>query len=352
MRINKKTAIAAVTSLMLALTACGGGGSSTGTGSGSAEASGEGSVSAPAELGKELKLSINQTQDHPNYIALNQLAEKMRERTDGRINIVVYANAVLGAQTDSMASLEQGVIQLASLSAPQLVNLNPDFQVLDLPLVFDSVEHQMECLNDPELMGDLYHSVEDRGMIITGAYTQGARSVYNSIRPIVTPADMQGLKIRVQETDMQVKMIQAMGAVASPMAFGEVYGAMQTGVIDGAENNQVSYITMKHNEVAPYYSYTNHLIGADLTVVNADVYNSWSDEDKEIWHEEFLASVDHFNELWEEKIADAEEQTKAAGAQYNEVDAEAFREVLAPVTESALVTDVQKALYEEFRARA
>lgn len=339
MGFSKKLVGAAVAGLML-LSACGGG-------QGQAE-----STEAPQELGRELKLSINQTEDHPNYIALNNLGERMRERTDGRINIEVYANAVLGAQTDSMVSLQEGVIDIASLSAPQLVNLNPDFQVLDLPLVFDSVDHQMEALNDPELMGELYNSLADKNMIVTGAYTQGERSVYNNKRPIVTPDDMKGLKIRVQETDMQVKMIEGMGGVASPMAFGEVYSALQTGVIDGAENNQVSYITMKHNEVAKYFSYTRHLIGADLTIVSKKVWDTWSDEDKEIWQEEFLASVDEFNELWLAKVADAEEQTKALGSEYNEVDAEAFREVLAPVTEAALVTDNQKALYEAFRALA
>ncbi len=339
MGFSKKLVGAAVAGLML-LSACGGG-------QGQAE-----STETPQELGRELKLSINQTEDHPNYIALNHLGERMRERTDGRINIEVYANAVLGAQTDSMVSLQEGVIDIASLSAPQLVNLNPDFQVLDLPLVFDSVDHQMEALNDPELMGDLYNSLADKNMIVTGAYTQGERSVYNNKRPIVTPEDMNGLKIRVQETDMQVKMIEGMGGVASPMAFGEVYSALQTGVIDGAENNQVSYITMKHNEVAKYFSYTRHLIGADLTIVSKKVWDTWSEEDKEIWQEEFLASVDEFNELWLAKVADAEEQTKALGSEYNEVDAEAFREVLAPVTEAALVTDNQKALYDAFRALA
>ncbi|GAA2184635.1 TRAP transporter substrate-binding protein [Brooklawnia cerclae] len=340
MSLKKILAGGAMAALLCSMAACGADGGSTGASSGGTS-------------GKELKLSINQTEQHPNYIALAHLADRMRERTDGRINIKVYPNAVLGAQTESMQSLEQGVIDLASLSAPQLVNLNTDFQVLDLPLVFDSVEHQMNCLNDPDLVGDLYMSLADsHNMVITGAYTQGARSVYNSKQPIVTPDDMKGLKIRVQETDTQVKMIEAMGATASPLSFGEVYGALQTGVIDGAENNQVSYITMKHYEVAKYYSYTNHLIGADLTIVNADVYNSWSDEDKEVWQEEFAASVDEFNELWDATVADAEEQTKAAGSQYNEVDADAFRAVLQPVTEAALTTETQKALYQAFRERA
>lgn len=328
--------------LMLALGACG----SADQASAPSQSVGGASSTEP---GRELKMSTNQTEDHPNNVALMNLADRMRERTDGRINIVVYANAVLGAQTDSMASLQEGVIDLASLSAPQLVNLNPDFQVLDLPLVFDSIEHQMKALNDPELMGELYSSLEDKNMVVTGAYTQGSRNVYNTTRPVVTPDDMKGMKIRVQETDMQVKMVEAMGGVASPMAFGEVYSALQTGVIDGAENNEASYITMKHNEVAKYYSYTRHLIGADMTVVSAKVYNSWSDEDKEIWQEEFLASVDEFNELWDAKIKDATEQTKAAGSQFNEVDADAFRAVLAPVTEAALVTENQKALYKAFR---
>lgn len=336
--MNSKKMIAggALCAAALVLTACGG--SNEGEGSGT---------------GEEIRLSINQTEDHPNYIALTSFADAVHEGTDGRVNFQVYANAVLGEQQESVQLVSNGSVGAASISGPQMVNVNEDFVVLDMPLVFDSEEHQMATINDPDVTGELFNSLtESNSMVVLGAYSQGARSIYNSDGPVETPEDMAGLKVRVQESELQIAMIDAMGATATPMAFSEVYTALQSGVIDAAENNPVSYITQKHFEVAPYYSFTNHLIGADFLVVNSDLLESMSDEDRTVVEEEFAASVDTFMEIWTEQVQEAIEETTAAGAQYNEVDAEAFAEVLQPVVDDALQTDSQRELYEAIRERA
>jgi tripartite ATP-independent transporter DctP family solute receptor len=339
------TILGGLAALSLTLAACGGG-SATDDAEGAAPATGDGG-------GAEIQLSLNQTEDHPNYIALNGMTEKVKERTDGRVNITVYANAVLGEQQESIQLVSSGAVGMASISAPQMVNINKDFQVLDMPVVFDDVDHQMEVVNDMELMGDLYTSVEDsNNLTVVGGYTQGARSIYNADKPIETPADLQGMKIRVQESELQLAMVNALGGSPTPMAFGEVYTALQSGVIDGAENNEVSYVTQKHYEVAPYYSYTNHLVGVDFLVVNTDLLKGFSEEDREIFQEEYLASVDEFISLWDEQIAAAIEETKAGGAQYNEVDSAAFAEALQPVVDQALQTDTQRALFDAIRDRA
>lgn len=340
------TTIGSLAVLSLVVSACGGNDAENG-----------GETSDPQEggsqSGTELRISINQTDDHPNYLALDSFAEKVNERTDGRINMVVYPNAVLGEQQESVQLVSSGAVNLASISGPQMINVNEDFKVLDMPLVFDSVEHQMNVINDPDIVGDLYTSVEDSHSItIVGGYTQGARSIYNSQGPIVTPDDTQGMKIRVQESPLQIAMIEAMGASATPMAFGEVYTALQAGVIDGAENNPVSYVTQRHYEVAPYYSHTNHLIGVDYLAINTELFSGFSEEDQAIFTEEFLASVEYFTEMWTEQVEAAIAETEAAGAQFNEVDSEAFAEVLQPVVDEALETDAQKALFEAIRERA
>ncbi|MGP6586447.1 TRAP transporter substrate-binding protein DctP, partial [Klebsiella pneumoniae] len=129
------------------------------------------------------------------------------------------------------------------------------------------MEHQMSVVGDDAITGDLYASLEEQNLTVLGGFTQGTRSIYNGDRAIETPSDMDGMKIRVQESDVQLKMIELMGGSPTPMAFGEVYTALQSGVIDGAENNEVSYLTQKHNEVATYYSNTNHLVGIDYVII-------------------------------------------------------------------------------------
>lgn len=341
--MKRTVSIGAIAAVSLVLAACGGDESNE---NGSDDETGSDST-------RELRVSINQTEDHPNFIALDAFAERVSERTEGRIQMAVYANAILGEQQESVQLVSSGAVDLASISGPQMINVNEDFKVLDMPLVFDDVDHQMRTVNDEEITGELYSSLEDsHSLTIVGGYTQGARSIYNSQRPIVTPADMAGMKIRVQESPLQIAMIEAMGASATPMAFGEVYTALQSGVIDGAENNPISYVTQRHYEVAPYYSHTNHLIGVDYLAINTELFRSFSEADRTVFVEEFTASVEHFMEMWDEQVAAAIEETEAGGAQYNDVDADAFAEALQPVVDEALATDVQRALFEAIRERA
>ncbi|WP_430868919.1 TRAP transporter substrate-binding protein [Demequina aurantiaca] len=310
-------------------------------------------VASSDSEGEEIKLSINQTEDHPGFIALTSFADDVRADTDGRVNFQVYPNGVLGEQQESVQLVSNGSVGAASISGPQMVNVNDDFAVLDMPLVFDSEEHQMATINDPEITGELFDSLSDsNSLVVLGAYTQGARSLYNSRGPVVVPEDMDELKVRVQESETHIDMINAMGGTATPMAFSEVYTALQSGVIDGAENNAVSYFTQKHYEVAPFFSFTNHLIGSDFIVVNAELLDSMSEADRAVVNEDFLASVDTFVDIWDEQQADAIKQTEEAGAQFNEVDADAFRAVLQPVVDESLQTDSQRALYEAIRDQA
>ena len=149
--------------------------------------------------------------------------------------------------------------------------MNDDFVVFSLPTVFDSIEHQMSVLSDDEVVGDVYASLEESDSItVVGGLTQGARSIYLKDKIAETPADLAGKKIRVQESPVFISMINALGASPTPMAFSEVYTGLQGGVIDGAENNEISYFTQKHYEVAPFFSYTRHLIGADFLISNTD----------------------------------------------------------------------------------
>lgn len=320
--------------MMLTLAACGGG-----------DASGAGDS-------KEFRLALNQTETHPSYIALDNMGKNLDQATDGRVSVDVYANETLGAQQEAIQLVSDGTVEMAVVSGTQLENLNPEFQVFNLPGVFDNVEHQMKVVGDETIVGDLYSSLEDQNLTVLGGFTQGTRSIYNANGPVKAPADMAGMKIRVQESDVQLDMIKAMGGAPAPMAFGEVYTALQSGVIDAAENNEVSYLTQKHSEVAKYFSNTNHLVGLDYVVVNTDAYEAMSAEDRTAFDEQWTAAVTEHTGLWTTETEKAHKELESSGVKFNDVDTAAFQTALKPLIEKYVTTDSAKKIYDAARAAA
>ena len=329
-----RTAVALTAVASLALVGCG---------QGTTDGQGERTI---------LRLALNQSETHPSFIALDHFSQRLEESTDGRLSVDVYANETLGAQAEALQLVSDDIIELAIVSGTQLENLNPDFSVFNMPKVFDDVEHQMQVINDPAIVGDLYSSLtEDQNITVLGGFTQGARHIY-STRPVTTPEDMAGLKIRVQESPLHLAMINAMGGSGTPMAYGEVYTALQSGVLDGAENNEVSYFTQKHYEVADHLSETAHLVGLDYLIINADVLAEMSEEDRATFDAEWEAAYTEHTQLWAEATEQAIADAEAGGAQFHEVDDEAFTEALAPLQDQFLTTPAQRALFDAVRAAA
>ncbi len=240
---------------------------------------------------------------------------------------------------------------MAVVSGAQLENLNADFTVYNLPRVFDDVEHQMQVINEPgELTQELFASLEDGNNItVVGGFTQGSRSVYTSFGEVNTPADLAGKKMRVQESPLNISIAEALGAAATPMAYGELYTGLQSGVVDAAENNEVSYFTQKHYEVAPYFSYTNHLVGLDYIIINSDVL-AGTDEDRAAFDEGWSAAWQEHTQLWDEATQEAIEGAEAGGATFTEVDDEAFAAPLEALADEYITNDNQQALYDDARS--
>ena len=332
-------AMAGATALTLA--ACSGGAASEGE-----------NDAAPAE-GKTLKVALNQTEEHPSYIALDNFGERLSEATDGRWDIDVFPNEQLGAQQEALQLVGDGTVDLAIVSGTQLENLNEDFLVFNLPKVFDGVEHQMSVIHDPEITGDLYSSLEESNHVtVLGGFTQGARSVYTTDGPVKTPADLAGKKLRVQESALHIAMAEAMGASATPMAYGELYTGLQSGVVDAAENNEVSFFTQKHFEVAPFWSSTNHLVGLDYLIVNTDLLAEMSEEDRAAFDKEWTGTHEEHTELWADATEEAITEATAGGATFTEVDAAAFDAALMPLADEFITNDTQQALFDAARAAA
>ena len=334
--MKRRTLMAAVATgaLTVSLAACGGG--STGGGSDQTI----------------LRLALNQTEAHPSYVALEDFSNRLEQATGGRYKLDIFANEVLGAQQEILNLQRNGIVDLAIISSTQLENINKDFQVFNLPRVFDSVDHQMKVINDPDISGPLFKSLEQsNNLVVLGGFTQGERNLYTK-RPVTDVASLSGVKIRVQESPVMLAMIRAMGGNPTPMAYGEVYTALQAGVLDGAENNEVSYFTQKHYEVAPIYTYTKHLVGLDYMVASAEALNKMTPEDRAIFDAEWTKTWQHFVQLWGKATDDAIKGATEGGATFAEIDTAPFDEKLKPLAESLLSSDLQKQIYAKTREAA
>lgn len=342
MRTMKSIALLSTTIVAtLALASCSGAPAGGGDGGGDAGAK------------HTMKLALNQTEDHPSFIALEAFAEDLSEATDGRWNVEVYPNSTLGDQNEYLQSVSDGVIDLAIVSAPQLENLQKDFVIFSLPTVFDSIDHQMAVLSDPAVVGDVYASLEESNNItVVGGFTQGARNMYTKDGLVETPADLAGKKIRVQESPVFIAMIEALGASPTPMAYSEVYTGLQSGVIDGAENNEISYATQKHFEVAPFYSNTQHLIGADFLIINTDTLGEMSEADRTAFDTAWTTAWTDHTAMWKTQTEEAIAEAKAGGATFGDVDTAAFTEALTPLLDQFITEDSQRTLYDAIRAAA
>jgi len=299
-----------------------------------------------------MKVAFNQPETHPQYIVMDELGDKLYEATDGAYDVEVFPNETLGAQRETIELVQAGTLEMAYVAGPLLENFNPDFVAFNLPFVFDSPEHQSATTNDPAIVGDLYDSLVDQGIKVVSAFHGGVRSVYNSEKPINTPEDLAGMKIRVIESDTNIEMMSLMGGTGTPMGQGEVYTAIQSGVIDGGENNELIFAGLKHDEVAPYYSYTRHLMFPDYLIISPAIYDAMSPEVQQIFTDLLAEARVEEAKLWKEQVGQAKADAEAAGAVFNEVDSAAFAEAIAPLTESRLTSETAKSLYDQVRAAA
>lgn len=292
------------------------------------------------------RVAFNQNEDHPQAQVLEQVSEGLSEQTDGAYSLDLYTDETLGDQAATIEQVQSGTIEFSMVAGSLLENYEPDFAVANLPYLYESPEHQMEVLNDLELMSELYESVEADNIKILAAYHGGVRNVYSSEGPVSTPEDLSGQQIRVIGSDTNVRMMELMGGVGNPMAQGEVYTAIQSGVIEGGENNELIYSSLSHDEIAPYYSYTEHLMLPDFLVMSQDVWDGLDEEAQQILMDLLAESVDEELTLFDEAVEEARASAEETGAEFNDVDVEAFREAVLPLHEEAIESDRAQGIYD------
>lgn len=273
---------------------------------------------------------------YPNTVAMDAFAELLEEKTGGDITLQMFHGGTLGSQPDAIEQVRLGALEIGNFNLGPIGPIAAEANVVSLPFIFKDVAHMFRVLNGEggQMIAD---GMAAKGLVPLAWYDAGARSFYNGDKPINAPEDVTGMKVRVMNNDLYSGMIAQLGGNPSPMAFAEVYQALKTGVVDGAENNWPSYESTGHFEVAGYYSLSQHLIIPECVCINADVYNGLSDEMKAAVREAAQESATMQQELWAAREASSREMVEKAGVTTNEIaDKSPFQAAMGPVYEAYL----------------
>ena len=273
-----------------------------------------GGAAAPAPVkAKVFRFADNQVDGYPTVLGDLAMAKYVEQKTNGGIKIEVYANATLGDEKTTLEQTQVGAIHFNRLGTSVLVSINPQMAALSMPYLFRDRAHLFKVLDGP-IGQELLNSLQKQQLLGLCWYDAGFRNFYNTKREIKSPADMVGLKIRVQETPLMMDMVRTLGASPTPMAYGEVYSGMQNGVIDGAENNWPSYITASHVEVAKYFTVDGHMTSPEMVLINTGVWNSLSDAEKKIIKEGAAEGAKVERAAWLEAEKKYEAQARQKGS--------------------------------------
>lgn len=288
--------------------------------------------------------------DYPTVAALRYFAERLEELTGGSLRANIYPGAQLGAEKDTLEITIFGGLDVNRVNIAPLNSIAPTTVIPALPFLFRSIAH-MRAAMDGAPGRAILDTLEPYGLVGLCYYDSGARSFYNTRRPIVEPDDLKGLKIRVQNSDLYVSLVRALGGDATPMTFAEVYQGLVQGVIDGAENNWPSYHSTRHFEVARYYSLTQHVMAPEVLVMSGHRWARLSDDEKQAVMIAARESVPIMREIWDARVEEAREAVLANGNELvEEPDKPAFAQKMEPVWDRFILDSKMQALVDDIRS--
>lgn len=308
------------------------------------------STAALAECETTLRSSDTHPDGYPTVEAVKHMGNLLKERSGGRICVEVFHSAQLGEEKDVIEQTQFGVIDMARVSMGPFNNIVEETKVVSLPYIFRSVQHMHTVMDGP--IGDEISAAFSKADLVGLAYyDSGSRSFYNKEKPIMSKDDIKGMSFRVMQSDIFVAMVDALGGDATPMPYGEVYSAIQTGVIDGAENNWPSYDSSGHFEVAPFYTLDEHLIVPEVLVISKKSMDKLSAEDQALVRQAAKDSVPVMRELWAAREAESEKKMREAGVKIvTDIDKQPFIDAMKPVYEKFVTSDVLKDLVSRIQA--
>jgi tripartite ATP-independent transporter DctP family solute receptor len=298
---------------------------------------------------REFRAADTQAADYPTVRAVVKMGELIEARTNGRHRIRVFHSRQLGEEKETIDQTRAGAIDLNRTNVGPLASLAPAAGVLALPFLFRSIDHLHHVLDGP-IGEEILASFERDGLVGLTFYDSGARSIYNSKLPVRTLADLKGLRIRVQQSDLMADMIKALGADPIELPFGQVEIGLANRIVDGAENNWPSYVTTNHYRAARYYTLTEHTMSPEVLVMSRRAWQGLSDEDKAIFRAAARESNTFMREQWTLLEAQSRRQAQEAGVVIvSDFDRKPFEEAMAPVHRKAVENPAITPLIDRIR---
>lgn len=295
------------------------------------------SFSACEDLGgvRTVYLAHTLPTSHPVHQGMEVFAQRLREKSDGTMDVKIFPDGQLGSEREVLELLQIGSIAMTKVSAATMANFAPEYKVLGVPYLFRDKDHQVKVLT-----GETGRAILEAGSeyLLKGLtfYDAGSRSFYTVEKPVKTPEDLEGMKIRVMNHQMSVDMVNAMGGAATPMAYGELYSALEQGVVDGAENNPPSFVTSGHYEIAKYYTLDEHSSVPDVLVMGTEYWTKLSAQEQEWVMAAATESASAQRVFWRENVEECMEKLKSEGV-----------EIFRP--EKSLFAESSKSVLEEFK---
>jgi tripartite ATP-independent transporter DctP family solute receptor len=285
---------------------------------------------------------IHNADDYPTVAAVRHMSQLLEKRSNGKHRIKVFNKGALGTEKETIDQVKIGALDFTRVNISPMNGICPKTQVPTMPFLFASIEHMRKTLDGP-VGEEILKSCEEFGFIGLAFYDSGARSIYAK-KPVRTVADVKGMKVRVQQSDLWVSLVAAMGGNATPMPFGEVYTGLKTGLIDAAENNIPSYDSVKHYESAKYYSRTEHSMAPEMLLMSKVVWDKLPKPEQDMIRAAAKESVAFQRQKWDQQEAKSLAAVKAGGAEIIEVDKKSFQAVMGPVYDKFMTTPDLKRL--------
>ena len=308
-----------------------------------------GCLAAPAAEARVFRVADIQPADYPTVKALLFMGKLIEERTQGRHSLQVFHSRQLGEEKETIEQTRVGAIDIDRVNVAPLTSFVPETAVLTLPFLFRSTTHLHHVL-DGAIGREILESFENHGFIGLTYYDSGARSIYNSVKPIRTPADLRGLKLRVQQSDMMVATAKALGTDPVPLPYGQVLTGLSTNLIDAAENNWPSYVSTGHYKVARFISLTEHSMAPEVLLMSKKAWETLTPEDQAIFREAAWESAAYMRQEWARLEESARRVAVQAGIDIlSEIDKNAFAELVRPVYDEFVGEPRQRALLERIR---
>ncbi len=307
-------------------------------------------VVAPTSVfAREFRAADTQSEDYPTVQALRFMGRLIEERSGGRLQIRVFHSRQLGEEKETIEQTRAGAIDLNRTNVALIGNFVPAMNVLAMPFLFRSIEHMQKVLDGP-IGSEILGSFEPFGFVGLAFYDSGARSIYNSVRPVRSLADLKGLRIRVQQSEQMSTMIKALGADPVELPYGQVLTGLATHLIDGAENNWPSFVTTDHYKFAGFYTLTEHTMSPEVLVMSHKAWSSLPPEDQRIFRESALRSGQFMREKWRDLEDQSRARAESAGVTIvKDIDRKPFEAAMAALYDKARSDPASAALIDRIR---